>query len=250
MGGGIGGLAGSGFGFSFRGTSRASRAEPCSRPPARRLDRFDDHALLLGGAVLVVHDLHGRLVLGILGIGLGSENLVDGRHDRLQDDRLPGVLVGLHASAARGGFRLRRSVGSRGAEVDGEDLADVRVDVEILDRLVRRGPLRGRRGLPDVGGVGVPLAPHLAGGDQGVQIGGEIGGSLGDALGLGAEALQLGRGGGVPRRRAWSRRSRSRSASRPRPAAGAGTGAARPRSAGRPAPGGPLRGRSRERSAR
>src|SRR4029077_9670249 len=93
--------------------------------------------------------------------------------------------------AAGGRRRGFGAVGGRRAEVDGKDLADVGVDVEVLHRVVRPGELRGGGGLLDVGDVGVPLAAQLAGGDQRVEVGREIGGGHRQALRFGAEALQL-----------------------------------------------------------
>src|SRR3954468_7973444 len=172
--------------------------------------------LLLGGLLLGGSLRSGRLdllfglgggLLGDRGAILGRSGLllvlVVGREDGIREDRrLLDLLPGLEDLDLRGSGALVRGLHGGGlrrlAEIGDEDVADVRVDVEVLHRLVRRGQLRGRSGLADVGDVSLPFAPHLAGRDQRVQIGGEVGGRLGDALGLGAEALQLGRRGRVP----------------------------------------------------
>ena len=88
-------------------------------------------------------------------------------------------------------LRLPVEVREPGSEVEGEDLADVRADVEVLHCLLSLSPLLGSGSLPDVGRVGLPLAAHLAGGNEGVEIGLQGLQDPGDALGLHAVAVQL-----------------------------------------------------------
>ena len=200
MGGGLGGIDGRGRspGRILRLHRSGSRRSLRGRLP--QWNHLDGDLLL---SRLFSDLLRRRLLrLGLLGrLALITLFKSDGsvrsdRSVRFQDLRRPGLALNrlIHlesAAAAARGLALR-------AEIEGEDLADVRVDIEVFDRLVGRGHLLGGGSLPHVRAVGLPLAAQLAGGDQGVEVGLEIEAHQGDALRFGAEAVELGRDGPVP----------------------------------------------------